>query len=138
MPMERAVPSTIFMAPSMSMALRSGILVWAISRTWARVTLPTFSRGGSGGAFLAPGALQHEGEAAVLVDGDLDRDHVAGLGLGGRVVLLAEVHDVHGVGAEGRSHRRRRGGLAGRELDLEDGRHAAATTCLGWHVVTAP
>ena len=38
MPMERAVPSMIRVAASRSMALRSAILVWAISRTWARVT----------------------------------------------------------------------------------------------------
>ena len=35
-PMERAVPSTIFIAASMSLALRSGSLVVAISRTWSR------------------------------------------------------------------------------------------------------
>ena len=39
--MERAVPSTIFMAASTSLALRSAILVWAIWRTCSRVTEPT-------------------------------------------------------------------------------------------------
>ena len=34
-PIERAVPSTIFIAASMSLALRSGSLVVAISRTWS-------------------------------------------------------------------------------------------------------
>ncbi len=43
MPIDRAVPATWAIAPSMSMALRSGILVSAILRTWARVTEPTFS-----------------------------------------------------------------------------------------------
>jgi hypothetical protein len=42
----------------MSMALRSGILVSAISRTWARVTVPTFSRCGSGEPFSMPAALR--------------------------------------------------------------------------------
>src|SRR5665811_1949017 len=42
-PMLRAVPSTIFMAAAMSFALRSGILVSAISRTWSRVILPTLT-----------------------------------------------------------------------------------------------
>src|SRR6185312_2700920 len=49
MPMERALPSIISIAFSMSLALRSFILVWAISRTWARVTEP---------ATEIPGALE--------------------------------------------------------------------------------
>src|SRR6266511_3754689 len=46
MPIERAVPATIFMAPSTSFAFRSAIFVSAISRSCAFVTLPTFSRFG--------------------------------------------------------------------------------------------
>ena len=45
--MLRAVPSMIFMAASTSLALRSGILVSAMARTWSRVTVPTLSRLGS-------------------------------------------------------------------------------------------
>ena len=41
MPEERAVPSTIFIAAAMSRQLRSGILIFAISSTCFRVTLPT-------------------------------------------------------------------------------------------------
>src|SRR4051794_24767399 len=41
MPMLRAVPATCFFAASRSLALRSGILVLAISSTWAFVTVPT-------------------------------------------------------------------------------------------------
>src|SRR5262249_33143181 len=41
MPIERAVPSTIRIAASMSFAFRSGVLFCAISLTWPRVTLPT-------------------------------------------------------------------------------------------------
>src|ERR1700710_1467392 len=40
MPIERAEPSISSIALSMSLAFRSFILAWAISRTWARVTLP--------------------------------------------------------------------------------------------------
>jgi len=35
MPIDRAVPAMIFAAASMSLALRSAILLCAISRTWA-------------------------------------------------------------------------------------------------------
>ena len=37
MPMLRAVPTTWALAASRSLALRSGILIWAISVTWASV-----------------------------------------------------------------------------------------------------
>ena len=47
MPIERAVPSMIFIACSMLLALRSGIFSSAISRSWARDTRPTFERFGS-------------------------------------------------------------------------------------------
>ena len=39
--MDRAVPSTIRMAPSTSLALRSTILSCAISRTWLRLIFAT-------------------------------------------------------------------------------------------------
>src|SRR3970282_1040450 len=42
--MLRAVPSTIRMAASMSLALRSFIFVSAIWRTWSRLSVPTFWR----------------------------------------------------------------------------------------------
>src|SRR4030042_5194309 len=42
MPMLLAVPSTIRIAPSISAAFRSFILVVAISRTFSLVTVPTF------------------------------------------------------------------------------------------------
>src|SRR5690242_8449300 len=51
MPIERAEPSIKSIAFSMSLAFRSFILAWAISRTWARVTLP---------AMEMPGALEPE------------------------------------------------------------------------------
>ena len=40
------MPATMPMAASTSSALRSGILVWAISRTWSAVMVPTFSLSG--------------------------------------------------------------------------------------------
>ena len=53
-PIERAVPSMIFIAWSTSLAFRSGILVSAIWRTWARLIVPTFSRFGSPEPFSIP------------------------------------------------------------------------------------
>ena len=57
MPIERAEPSIISIAFSTSLALRSFILAWAISRTWARVTLP---------ALAMPGALEPEDSFAAF------------------------------------------------------------------------
>src|SRR5262245_28964386 len=57
MPMERAVPAMIRSAMSRSLALRSAILVWAISRSWARVTEPTLSLCGVPEPFGTPDAL---------------------------------------------------------------------------------
>jgi len=42
--MERAVPAIMLIAPSRSVAFRSCIFSSAIFLSWARVTLPTFSR----------------------------------------------------------------------------------------------
>ena len=119
MPIERAVPAMIFAAWSMSFALRSGILVCAISRTWSVVTLATLVLCGSPQPLSTPAAFEQqpggrrglgdEGERAVLVDRDLDRDDLAALRLGGRVVLLAELHDVHAVLAQRGADRRGRG-----------------------------
>ena len=47
MPIDRAVPAMIFSASSRSLALRSCILVCAISRTWSRVTVATLVLCGS-------------------------------------------------------------------------------------------
>src|SRR5262249_39067017 len=46
-PIDCAAPATMRIACSMSRALRSGIFVSAIWRTWSRVRRPTFSRFGS-------------------------------------------------------------------------------------------
>src|SRR3954467_3637070 len=66
--------------------------------------------------------LHDEGEGAVRVDGDEDRDDEAflRLGLGGGVELLAEAHDVDAVLAERRPDRRRRVRLAGGKLQLDE------------------
>src|SRR6516162_4606852 len=65
--------------------------------------------------------LGDERERPVLVDGDLDRDDVASLGLGRSVVLPHEVHDVDAVRAQRGAHRRGRGGRARGQLHLHDG-----------------
>ena len=52
--MLRAVPSTIFIAPSIDVALRSASLVSAIFFTWARVIFPTFSLFGLPEPFSIP------------------------------------------------------------------------------------
>src|SRR5215213_5425090 len=66
--MLRAVPSTIFDAPSMSAAFKSGILVLAISSTCARLTVPTFSRFGSPLPLSRPAAcLSRNAAGGVLV-----------------------------------------------------------------------
>src|SRR5918998_3576924 len=67
-PMLRAVPSTIFAAPSTSAALRSGIFVLAISSTCARLTAPTFARFGSPLPLSSPAACFNRNAAGgVLV-----------------------------------------------------------------------
>src|SRR3954447_24190789 len=58
MPIERAVPSMILMAASMSLALRSAILVSAISRTWALDRLATLVFCGTAEPFSTPAALR--------------------------------------------------------------------------------
>ncbi|CAM5316594.1 hypothetical protein LSPH24S_05104 [Lysinibacillus sphaericus] len=54
--MLRAVPSTINIAASTEAALRSGILVSAISRTLSRLTVATFLRFGSPDSDWIPAA----------------------------------------------------------------------------------
>src|SRR3954449_12764017 len=64
--------------------------------------------------------LRDEGERAVLVDRDLDRDDVAALGLRGGVVRLAELHDVDAVLTQRRTDGRRGGGRTGVDLELDE------------------
>src|ERR1035437_9431078 len=66
-------------------------------------------------------SLDDEREATVFEDRDLRGGDLAGHRLGLLVVGLDEVHDVDAVGAQRGAHRRRRGGVAGGELDLDDG-----------------
>src|SRR5205085_12353150 len=68
MPMLRAVPARMRIAWSMSLALRSGILTSAISRSCFCVTRPTFSRLGSAEPFSAPAArLSNAAASGALV-----------------------------------------------------------------------
>ena len=64
--------------------------------------------------------LGDEGERTVLEHRDLDRYDLAALRLGGRVVGLAELHDVDAVLAERRADRRGRVGGASLDLQLDD------------------
>jgi hypothetical protein len=74
--------------------------------------------------------LEDEAERAVLEHRDLDRDDVAALRLGRRVVLLAELHDVDAVLTEGGADGRRGRRDAGLDLELDD----AGELLLGRHV----
>ena len=74
MPIERAVPAMIRSAISMLLALRSGILVCAISRTWAAEMLPTLVLCGSLLPLATPAAfLISSGAGGVLVTNWNDR-----------------------------------------------------------------
>src|SRR5690242_7052249 len=67
-PIDRAVPAMIFSAASTELALRSGILVCAISRTWAAVIVPTLLTWGCPLPFATPAAfLISSGAGGVLV-----------------------------------------------------------------------
>src|SRR5579862_4982886 len=73
-PRLRAAPSMVRIAASMLSAVRSGILSWAISRTCARVTLPTFFLLGSPEPFSMPAArLSSTAAGGVLVTKVNDR-----------------------------------------------------------------
>ncbi len=94
MPIDRAVPSIIRIAASTSWALRSRIFCWAMSRSWARVTLPTF----------------------VLFGRDFDGHNRPDHRGGPLVVGFAELHDVDAVLAQGGADRGSRSGLARGDL----------------------
>src|SRR5579875_765220 len=66
------------------------------------------------------GRLGDEGERPVGVDGDLHGDDGAGLAGRPLVVSLAELHDVDAVLPQRGADRRRRSGLPGGELQLDD------------------
>src|ERR1700712_87172 len=76
MPIERAEPSISSIAFSISLAFRSFILAWAISRTWARVTLP---------ATVMPGDLEPDVSLAAFL-----RKKEAGAVFISNVKLLSE------------------------------------------------
>src|SRR5580693_3411521 len=74
MPIDRAVPAMIFDAASIVLAFRSGILAWAISRTWAEVSEPTFVLCGSALPLSTPAAfLISSGAGGVFVMNVKDR-----------------------------------------------------------------
>ena len=132
MPIERAVPATCCLAASRSLALRSGILILAISATWASVTVPTSSRPGVCRALLEPGRLaqQHrrrrrledERERAVLEDRDLDGDDRARWASVAALYALQKSMIATPWGPSAVPTGGRGRGLPGRDLDLDDGR----------------
>src|SRR5215210_3890538 len=69
-------------------------------------------------------SLGHEGERAVLVDGDHHRDDRARVALGLGVERLAELHDVDPVLSQGRTDRGSRAGGAAHGLKLDGGEDA--------------
>src|SRR5262245_32461854 len=73
-PIVRAGPAMLCVAVSMSLAFRSGILVWAMSLTCAIVILPTFSLCGSELPFCTPAAfLISSAAGGVLVMNENER-----------------------------------------------------------------
>ena len=124
MPIERAVPSTIFEAPSISIGVEVGHLDLGDLADLAAGDLADRLAAGGLCALLDARCLaqqvrrgrrlEDEAEAAVLVDRDLGRDDLAALGLRLLVVALAELDDVDAVWAErGADWRRGRGPPAG-------------------------
>ena len=109
---------------------RSTSFVCAISRPAARVTLPILSLCGIAEALAMPAArLSSTAAGGVFTTNVNDRSCVdrhdhrqdqAVLRCGLRVEALAELHDVDAVLAQRRTDRRRRVGLAGRDLQLHD------------------
>src|SRR5260370_927904 len=65
-PIQRGVPSTVFIAAATSLAVRSLSLVFAISSTCFRVTLPTLFLFGFGEPFSRPAAFLSRSEAGGL------------------------------------------------------------------------
>jgi hypothetical protein len=121
--MERAEPAIVRTAASRSAAVMSGILVFAISSSCARVILPTLSVCGLAEP-LSSGSrrrLDDEGEGFVCKCRD---DHGQGqawlntLGLG--IEGLAEFHDVEATLTERGANGGRRIGLARWHLQLDE------------------
>src|SRR5208283_1464896 len=74
--------------------------------------------------------LENEGEGTIGIDRNQHREnHAVGFLLGLGVELLAEIHNVHAMGTERRTHRRSRSGLAGRQLQLD-----GCLYLLWWHL----
>ena len=127
--MLRQVPATWLIAASMVLAVRSGILRSAISLTCALVMVATLSLLGTPEPFSMPQSLQNEGrgrgglgdegEAAVGVNRDDNRDLEAGLILGTLVEFLDELGNVNAVLAKSRADRGRSGCLCGGNLQLD-------------------
>lgn len=109
------MPAIWLIAASIVAAVRSGILRSAISRTWALVMLATFSLLGTPEPFSTPAALENqqggrgrlrdEGEAAVCIYRDNDRNLEADLVLGTFVEFFDKLRDIDTVLAQSRAYR---------------------------------
>ena len=131
MPIERAVPSTIFIGGLDVVGVEVGhlgrrdlahlVAVDPADLVGVRRRAALLQAGGLLDQLGGRRGLRDERERTVFVDRDLDRDHVAAHGLGGCVVRLAELHDVHAVRTEGGTDRRSRSRRAGLQLHLDEG-----------------
>ena len=111
----------LLIAASMEAALRSGIFFSAISFSWALVIEATLFLLGSPEPLTIPAALRlgDEGEAAVCVNGDDNRDLETNLILGALVEVLNELRDVDAVLTQSGAYRGRSGCLAGVDLQSD-------------------
>ena len=114
MPIERAVPSMIFIPASISRADKSAILVSAISRYLClgyranlggeRISSTLIHASCLAKKFCCWRCLQNEGEGTIFIYSDFYWDDLTNLILSSIVVCLGEVHDVHTMGTQCLGH----------------------------------
>ena len=96
--MDRAVPSTMRIAASTSLALRSRIFCVAMSRTWARVILPTLVLLGSPDPFSIPAAWRSSTDAGgVLVTNENVRSAYTVISTGTIVPTMEAVRSLYAL-----------------------------------------
>ena len=134
-------PRSVVAAASMSFALRSAILISAISRTWSRVTRPTVSRRSCRAPFSTPAALRRRSAAGGVLRMNVNERSsktVIWAGMiwprlvGGLLVVgLGELDDVDAVRAQRGADRRRGRRLAGGQLEGQDDADLLGHGCSG-------
>ena len=130
MPIERAVPSICFIAPSRSIAFRSfifelGDLLHLGAGHLADLFLvrhagTLFDLGGLAKQDCRGRGLQHERERTIGVDGDLCRENFARTIRRAGIVFLAEGHDVDTMTGQRGTDGGRRVGFSSLELETND------------------